>query len=176
MSRGFRIGLALVLVVGVAGATLTLAGRGPRQGSRRGLCVLSGVADELNVSTEQRDRIRDIINRHWSGSLGEATQAMHQTRSDLHRLVASPGASVADIQQAVKNSTAAAERVALEKHALVLEIRGVLSPEQQAKADTFLEQADRWSPGCGIGSGSRGPGRGSGRGQGRSGRGLGLLL
>lgn len=157
MTRTVRIGLITAMIALVSGAGWTLAGRGPGRGQGNRPDRLERAAVALDLSADQVGRIREIVTRHFAGGLGEAVAQLHQSRLALHRLISSPDASVEQIQNAVREQAALQERAALEKFALAREIRGVLSPEQQAKAQEWIDRLDSFRgfrPGRG-GRGSR---------------------
>ncbi|HKQ62347.1 MAG TPA: hypothetical protein VJS92_13730, partial [Candidatus Polarisedimenticolaceae bacterium] len=66
------IGLTLV-VLGVCGAALA----GPRRGGRP---FLRAWADRLDLSSDQRREIREIVSARWRGELGEAAREARAAR------------------------------------------------------------------------------------------------
>ena len=137
-----------LLAGGVVLATLFLAGAGrpPAARERRGgppdagLGVTGRLLHELALTTERRQEIRDVAQRHKDGELGDLARAFHDARRALALLIWDPKSTEAELREAgerVADRTAALEQ---ERRALALEILALLDADQQADLRKLLEE------------------------------------
>src|SRR5262245_40454955 len=143
MNRTLRIAL-------VTGTALTLlGGAGAAVAQRRGaqearLAAASGdgfepfllrrLARELDLTAEQKSRIREVLAARWTKGLGPAADAARLARRDLRHAIQDPAVSDDDVRAAARKAAAAEETLALERHRAAAEVIPVLTPAQQAKA------------------------------------------
>ncbi len=123
---------AAVLVL-VASGALAPAEAGPGRGRNRGE-VARRVAHELDLTAEQRERIRDIVRSHWEAGLGDLARQARDARRQLRRLIHDPEAPESEIRAAVRGASVPAENLAVARHRLARDVQEVLTPEQRRRA------------------------------------------
>lgn len=130
MKKAAVLGLAAVLLVS------GLAFAAPRRERARAFGRLS---QELDLSLEQRERIRSILRDGRDGDLGDAFRAARVARRRVGQVVHDPAAGADEVRKAVREAEKAAEALAVERHETFLEVFSVLTPEQKEKAKRLLE-------------------------------------
>jgi Spy/CpxP family protein refolding chaperone len=106
------------------------------------------MAEELELTEEQRTDIRAIAKRYHDGSLGEALQAHQQAQRELRAVIHDPAAGEQAVLDAARRVSGQGEQIALERHRMALEISQVLTEEQRQKARELREQmSEEGSPG-----------------------------
>jgi len=97
------------------------------------------MAQVLDLSPEQQTKMKAIRDKHATAlkSDHEAARAQAQT---FRAAMQDPKANEAQLRQAFDQMNAARFQAVLEGRALRQEMRAVLTPEQQAKADTLKAQ------------------------------------
>lgn len=128
------------------GPPFGMRGQGPRgagpagPGGPGGPHHLRWLADELDLSDEQIEQIRGILEKYHEGELGETMESLRQARDDLRDVVHDPAASEDQVREAVAPIATLEEKAALLQHQVSLEIDAVLTEEQRAKAKELREQ------------------------------------
>ena len=97
---------------------------------------------DLNVSDEQRQQIRDLLLSHRS-EIAETVKSVRDKRVALRDLARSDNASEEQIQAAADALGQAISKAAVKAVALRSEIAPLLTPEQQATIDKFLNENDK---------------------------------
>lgn len=92
------------------------------------------MAKQLNLSGEQKTAMKAIGQKH-KDEMKAKHMAQRDARQAFQAVMADPNAKVADIQAAHQVLSQRTLDTALAGHALRAELRAVLTPEQQAKAD-----------------------------------------
>lgn len=156
--RTFSVTALALVLAGAIGAPLVAA---DPPGAARGRDAMRRMADELNLTAEQREQIRQIVHTHREGDLGQAAQAARTARTNVRRLVHDPQVTEEQIRAAVRAGSVPAEELALARHRLALAIQQVLTAEQRERA-----QAIGFEFGGPRGRGGRGMGFGPGDGPG----------
>ena len=109
----------------------------PGHGVRGRGARMAFMAQELDLSAEQRDRVRTLMRETWAGELGEKTRTMHEAHANLAKLIHDPDADETQVLDAARALAVPTEEIALARHRLAVEIAGVLTPEQREKARRF---------------------------------------
>lgn len=124
-----------VVVLAIAGTLALACGAALAHSGGRGEVRMFGrLAERLDLSAEQRDRIREIYRDRREGALGEAARAHRAAKALVARTVHDPTADPDAIRAAVRAAAEAGEALALERHAAYVEAFRVLTPDQQARA------------------------------------------
>ncbi|MBL0314178.1 MAG: Spy/CpxP family protein refolding chaperone [Holophagaceae bacterium] len=92
------------------------------------------MAKQLNLSAEQKATMKAIGQKH-KDEMKAKHVAQRDARKAFQAVMADPNAKTADIQAAHQVLSQRSLDIALAGHALRAEMRAVLTPEQQAKAD-----------------------------------------
>jgi len=137
-----------VLLAGGLGAFAQGArGDGPPPGpgygmhhGRGGFGPMGGILRQLDLTTEQRDQVRDIMDQAMNGELGQLMRDHREKQDQLRQLIHDPLADAGAISAAVQNVTADAEALALARHRLVISVFDVLTPEQREQAQELMAQ------------------------------------
>jgi Spy/CpxP family protein refolding chaperone len=101
---------------------------------------MARLADELDLSEEQREQVRGILKSYHEGELGETMEAMREAREGLRDVVHDSSATEDQVREAVAPIATLEEKLALLQHQVSLEIDAVLTEEQRAKAAELREQ------------------------------------
>jgi Spy/CpxP family protein refolding chaperone len=109
-------------------AALPGADAGPRRDRPHGEGILAAA---LDLTDEQRDKMRSIRERYREGSLGDYESEAEETRREARALVRDATATEQQVLDAVRRASAAAERAALERHRMHLELDSVLTDDQR---------------------------------------------
>jgi len=107
------------------------------------------LAQELNLTEQQRSDFREIVRKHMDGGLGEQIDAMHRARARMRSVVHDPQSSDDQVQEAVRQMEALAGPLAIAQHRLSVALDEILTDEQRGRAREFFER--------GFGDGGDGP-------------------
>lgn len=124
---GVAAGLASLIVVPVAAAK---RGEGPHAGRGHG----ARLAEALDLTDDQRAQMRTITEKYRGGDAGERLDDLREARGQLRRLIHDASASDAQVRDAAKEMSAAEALVSVDRHRMAVEIDGLLTDEQRAKA------------------------------------------
>ena len=133
------------MVTGGFLATKAFAASGPdtnatsafRSGPRIGR-ILKSVADQLDLTTDQRSQIRGIIAGE-KDNLKPMVQQLHDARVNLRTVIQTDGATEAEVRTASAQVASVEADLAVERLKLFGKISPILTAEQRAKL-TELEQ------------------------------------
>ncbi len=132
--------LALSLGVVYAQAGPGPGPHGPGHGPGMGPGMMGKMADALDLTADQRAKLRQIRAKYMAGALGDHMDAMREARANL-RVVVHDVASTDEQVQAAANAVAKEIPVlAVEGRRMAAEISAVLTPEQRAKAAELRKQ------------------------------------
>lgn len=107
---------------------------------------LGHMAKELNLTDAQKQQIRDIFER--SHAEGEAQRAsLAGLHKELHELVTSGGYSDDQARVIAQKYETNFVDMTVQATRTMNEVRSVLTPEQQAKADTMALKKGPWGRG-----------------------------
>ncbi len=96
------------------------------------------MAKKLNLSDDQKAAMKAIGQKH-NDEMKAKHQARREARKSFQSVMADPNAKAADIQAAHQVLSQRSLDTALAGHALRVEMRAVLTPEQQTQADQLRE-------------------------------------
>jgi Spy/CpxP family protein refolding chaperone len=99
------------------------------------------MAEELDLTAEQRGKIREITAKYMGGALGDRMDAMREARQKLQAVIHDPLATDEQVEQAAKAISSEAVAIAVERHRMAGEISAVLTPEQRQKAAELRQSA-----------------------------------
>jgi Spy/CpxP family protein refolding chaperone len=91
------------------------------------------MAGELELSLEQREALRALVDAHWNGGLHEAADVERAARRALRLQIHDPAATEEQLRATAQKLTDAVAEVAVLRHRVFVEVRGLLTPEQQEK-------------------------------------------
>jgi Spy/CpxP family protein refolding chaperone len=151
---------AAVLIAGMPVLAQNGPGFGPpedRPGMHRGERMMAYLAEELELSEEQRVELEAIFAEN---PRGRDDEALSQARDELRGVVHDLAASEQDVLEAVRAVSAETERVALERHRAMQQIGEILTAEQMQKFEELRQERPMRQ------------GRGRHQGRGRSGDGI----
>ena len=97
------------------------------------------MAKKLNLSDDQKAAMKAIGQKH-KDDMKAKHQAQREARKTFQAVMADPNAKAADIQAAHQVLSQRSLDTALAGHALRVELRAVLTPEQQTQADKPREE------------------------------------
>jgi protein CpxP len=133
MSRSKQVVLATVAVLlAVPALVIAAADAGPGHHHRLGV-----IAQELNLTQDQKDKIKAIIASHKDQLLAGMTQ-VKQSHQQLFDAVHGDKFDEGAIRAASQGLAAAQTEMHVLRGQIVSEVRSVLTPEQQAKAKDLL--------------------------------------
>jgi len=92
------------------------------------------MARKLNLSADQKAAMKAISQKHRD-EMRAKHQAQREARQSFQAVMADPNSKPADIQAAHQVLSQRALDAALAGHALRVEMRAVLTPEQQVQSD-----------------------------------------
>ena len=92
------------------------------------------MAKQLNLTADQKAAMKAIGQKH-KDEMKAKHAAQRDARKAFQSVMADPNTKAADIQAAHQTLSQSSLDMALAGHALRAEMRAVLTPEQQAKAD-----------------------------------------
>ena len=158
------LGIALLATSGLALAQGW--GRGPGMGPGPGGGVGFGpCAANLNLSAEQIKQMQELRTQHIA-DMAPQREKLFAKQAELRSLWAQKGATQEDIlgKQKEVNEFRTQLQTAATQHRL--ELRAILTPEQQTQLQSCMSDAGNAGPGYGKRGGGFGPGRGMGMGPG----------
>ena len=156
------VGLMVVALLATAGLAMAQGwgrgmGYGPGAGYGPGTGPKGAWANSLNLSAEQQQQMQALREKHWNDT-ATLREEMFNKQVELRNLWAEPTPDQEKILAKQREMNGLRERLQEKSIQHRLEMRKVLTPEQQAQIGAF-------GPGFGPGHGMRGgfgPGRGMG--------------
>lgn len=149
MTRRTMIALGALVTVGLVGGWTAVAGGHWGHGGRDGIMkrivssLLDDALDEANVTDEQRQRIHAARDRVFA--VMEAQRGVRQDH--LERALALFEADQVDAQQVAalhQEAEARHREIAEAMHQALLEIHGVLTPEQRRVLADYVRNLHTW--------------------------------
>lgn len=104
----------------------------------RGLARGGMFAKQLNLTEDQKSAMKAIGQKH-KDEMKAKHQALREARQAFQSVMANPASKDTDIQTAYQSLSQRGLDTALAAHALRAELRAVLTPDQQAKADQLRQ-------------------------------------
>jgi Spy/CpxP family protein refolding chaperone len=90
----------------------------------------------IDLTTEQRDRIREIVERHRSEGMADAATKSREAQRAARRILRDQTASEAAVREAYKKAAAAREELVVLRRRTRSEVLSVLTPEQRKELDS----------------------------------------
>ncbi len=162
---------AVVLALGMspAFAQAPPSGDAPGGGMHRGMHGKHGpegpgdfmfmrLMHRLDLSADQRDKVKDIVRTYRDGDLGTAARDLRDAHHALEVAIWSTGSTEASISEAVQGLSAKIAAMAEVRHRMAGEITNVLTDEQRAQLQNLLQEPPP-EPGMGPGMEPGGSGR-----------------
>jgi Spy/CpxP family protein refolding chaperone len=156
------LGIALLVTSGLALAQGW--GRGPGMGPGGGM-GFGPCAANLNLTAEQIKEMQDLRTKHFA-DMGPLREKLFARNAELRSLWAQKDPKQEDLvnkQKEVNEVRTQLQTLATQHR---LELRKVLTPEQQTQLQSCLSNPENFGPGYGKRGGGFGPGRGMGMGPG----------
>jgi Spy/CpxP family protein refolding chaperone len=139
----FATAITITLTFLTAGAVLAAPrgawGQGPGYHGP-GAGPLGSVFHELDLTTDQRDRLRSTVEQFMQGQLGELMRAQREQRQTMFRMIHDPNTEESAIVDAVHRSILGAEQLALEQHRMTVALFDILTEEQRQQALELLAE------------------------------------
>jgi Spy/CpxP family protein refolding chaperone len=141
-SKVLTVALALVLVTGVA-VSWAAAGGARAQGGRRGfehhmLCMMT---DYLDLTDAQQAQVKQIFAAEKAAVL-PLVQQLHQTRRQLRQLEQSSSFDEGKVRAIAGQQAQTMTELTVEKSKVANQIFNLLTPDQKAKAQKFMERRE----------------------------------
>ncbi len=105
-----------------------------------GMQLVGMIMHRLDLTDEQREQVRGTVRTHVQETLRGLRDAQRTARRNLGRLINDPESEEAAILDAARNAAAVGEQVALARHALVRQLYGLLTGEQQAELKQLVAE------------------------------------
>lgn len=138
--KKWYVGVAVVFLLGLATVVLAAppdpgpAGPGSTAGYRGPAGQHHRFASYLNLSQEQRDKMRDLRNRYWTDT-HDLRYEILQKRLEVEKLFTDPKADDATLLAKQKELNALRLTLMDKKAQMKIEWRKILTPEQIQKLD-----------------------------------------
>jgi Spy/CpxP family protein refolding chaperone len=111
-----------------------------RHGDGRGRGGMRWMAQELDLTQEQRQQIRNILQERWLKGMGDAAKTARLAHRDLRDAIHDPAAAEQAVRDAARKAAAADETLAVERHKTAIAVMGVLTDEQKTKAKAMRDE------------------------------------
>jgi Spy/CpxP family protein refolding chaperone len=136
------VALALVLVTGVA-ASWAAAGGARAQGGRGGFehHMLGMMTDYLDLTDAQQAQVKQIFAAEKAAVL-PLVQQLHQTRRQLRQLAQSSSFDEGKVRAIAGQQAQTMTELTVEKSKVANQIFNLLTPDQKAKAQKFMERRE----------------------------------
>jgi Spy/CpxP family protein refolding chaperone len=143
MTTACRTLIAGMMMVAVWPAAARAHGiGGPGHGGMGGAMLFPAILRTLNLTPEQRGQIEQIMKAHWS-KLGPIFEQLHAANDELSTKLLAPGTVGAnDLTPAIQHVGQLQQQLMQEWVRAALEARGVLTPDQLAKAAETKKRLD----------------------------------
>jgi Spy/CpxP family protein refolding chaperone len=127
----------LLVVAGERGGCPIGSGRHGMLGRHGGFAKMHAVADELDLSRDQKEALHQIFDRTREQSVA-SKKALHESFVDAGQVLLADPANVAGARSALDQNDAAVEQLKTTILASVSEGLKVLTPEQRQKLSVLL--------------------------------------
>ena len=131
--------LLTVLVAASVGVASYLASSAVYSRQAAGPCGMTPLARFLDLTPEQRDQFRPVGERYRAGQ-DEACTEMQEARAELLSVLKQPSPSQADLDAALEKVSRAHARSQRRSAEYMLDIKPLLTPEQQDKLFDLVGQ------------------------------------
>jgi Spy/CpxP family protein refolding chaperone len=96
-----------------------------------GVAAAHEVDLDAGLTSEQRDKVRAIVERHRAEGLADAAQHARDARREARRLMRNPATTETELREAWRRASNAGEQTAVLRQKMRAEILSVLTPEQR---------------------------------------------
>jgi len=135
---GFLVSIPLIVHAGDRkSCPFGVGGHHARFGGHGGFARIHAVADELDLSREQKEALHEIMDRTRKQSVS-SKQALHESFVDAGQVLLADPANLAGARTALDQNDAAVEQLKATILASVSEGLKVLTPEQRQKLSVML--------------------------------------
>ena len=139
--RAFVAGMVMVAVWTAAAEAHGIGGPGRGHGMGGGM-LFPAMLRTLNLTPEQRGKIEQIMKAHWS-KLEPIFDQLHAANDELNTKLLAPGTvGVNDLTPTIQHVGQLQQQLMQEWVRAALEARGVLTPDQLAKAADVMKRLD----------------------------------
>jgi periplasmic protein CpxP/Spy len=135
------VALAVILVAGVAGAWAAASGQGRWGHGGFEHHMLGMMTDYLDLTDAQQAQVKQIFASE-KPTMMPLVQQMHQTRQQLRQLEQSNTFDEAKVRALASQQSQTMAELTVEKAKVANQIFNLLTPEQKAKAQKFLERRE----------------------------------
>jgi Spy/CpxP family protein refolding chaperone len=141
-SKVLTVALALVLVTGVA-VSWAAAGGARAQGGHGGFehHMLGMMTDYLDLTDAQQAQVKQIFAAEKAAVL-PLVQQLHQTRRQLRQLAQSSSFDEGKVRAIAGQQAQTMTELTVEKSKVANQIFNLLTPDQKAKAQKFMERRE----------------------------------
>jgi periplasmic protein CpxP/Spy len=140
-TKMLTVALAVVLVAGVAGAWAAAAGQGPSGHGGFEHHMLGMMTDYLDLTDAQQAQVKQIFASE-KPTMMPLVQQMHQTRQQLRQLEQSSTFDEGKVRALASQQAQTMTELTVEKAKVANQIFNLLTPEQKAKAQKFMERRE----------------------------------
>lgn len=139
-SRKIVAGIATVAGIAILVPTLLFAAKSSAHGFHAPGAMVRRIVERLDLTPQQVQDVRAIFKTHQQELQGELT-GLEQARTHLFDAIHAETYDEAAIRSASATVGQAETQLAVSRGKIVSEVRAVLTPEQQAKANELLADA-----------------------------------
>jgi len=133
--------LAVVLLAGVAAAWAAAAGQGPWSHCGFEHHMLGMMTDYLDLTDAQQAQVKQIFAAE-KPTIMPLVQQLHQGRQQLHQLEQSSTFDEAKVRAVASQQAQTLTELTVEKAKVANQIFNILTPDQKAKAQKFLQRRE----------------------------------
>jgi len=135
-------GAAVLMIAALAVPILAQPGKGYGRGGdgNHGERMLAHMADQLELTEEQRAQLGEIFEARREGPVAEQRDVLRQARQQLRAVVHDPSADEQQVIDAVAVVSVEMEKMALQGHQLAIEVSQVLTDDQLQKLDELRQE------------------------------------
>jgi periplasmic protein CpxP/Spy len=133
--------LAVILVMGVAAAWAAAAGQGRWGNSGFEHHMLGMMTDYLDLTDAQQAQVKQIFASE-KPTMMPLVQQLHQTRQQLQQLEQSNAFDEAKVRTLASQQAQTMTELTVEKAKVANQIFNLLTPDQKAKAQKFMERRE----------------------------------
>lgn len=135
------VALAIVLVAGVAAAWAAAAGQGPWGHGGFERHMLGMMTDYLDLTDAQQAQVKQIFASE-KPTIMPLVQQLHQNRRQLRQLEQSSTFDESKVRALASQQAQTMTELTVEKAKVANQIFNLLTPDQKAKAQKFLERRE----------------------------------
>jgi len=104
------------------------------------------MAQELELTDEQKVELHRIVEANMSGDLGQHSEALQEAHRNLASMLHDAESTEEQVIDASAKVSSALQEVALARHAMIRELQGILTDEQKEKLGEMSFERPRRAP------------------------------